>query len=141
MTSDEFRYLWRALLTEHKLSNNITFSAVHNLLLPACLLTEPVSNFWQPPKTSLFLSVTGNSFSNFCTAYPLSRYNFFIKMRSYVSNRMFTNTAVTCENTSFPLHHKFRSTGIVTTHEAWWKIISAFRNWDCHDIACQIYEY
>ena len=62
-----------------------------------------LGSFW---RLCSFHLLTWNSFSNFYTVYPLRRYKFLLKIRSSSLNGMFTNTAVSCENTSFPLPWK-----------------------------------
>jgi len=79
--------LWRTLLTEHEVVNNITFSAlctVHDLPLYGRLLQmRCLKKFSSIEKLFSVPLLLGNSVSNFCAMHPLSRYTiFFIIIRS-----------------------------------------------------------
>ena len=70
--------------------------------IPWMLSTEPLSFFFSSfLRLCLFQVLLVNSFSNFCTLYSVRSYNL-KKIQSSFSTGMFSNMALTCENTSFP---------------------------------------
>jgi len=112
-------YLLRTLLTEHKVTNKITFSAVHDLPLP-----EQLSWVKLPPKTSLFTTIPGYSFSNLYALYPLSRQIF--KNTVFIERHVYKYSTEVWKCVIFATAEKLQSK--LNRTSVWWEFINALRS-------------